>query len=68
MGISHSADKINTIIKHALDKQEITPAEYEEILVIAESDGYLDSQEKAAIANLRSMIMEKTIKVTRANS
>lgn len=66
--ISHSAKEINDIIKRAIDKQEITPAEYEQILVIAERDGYIDNQEKAAIANLRDMIQDKTIKVKRADA
>ena len=66
MALSHSAAKINEIIKQAIARQEITPAEYEEILVIADSDGYIDAQEKAAIAHLRELIQEKTIVVKRS--
>jgi uncharacterized membrane protein YebE (DUF533 family) len=63
-----SANEINDIIKRAIDKQEISSSDYERILSLADSDGYIDAREKAAIAHLRDMIQDRTIKVTRSDA
>lgn len=65
MKISDSAVEINEIIKRAIDRHEITTDEYEQILSIADRDGYMDQHERSAIAHLRDLISNKDIKIVR---
>jgi tellurite resistance protein len=65
MGISETAKEINDIIKQAIERHEITTDEYEKILSIADADGHIDPQERAALAHLRDMIDDRTIKIVR---
>jgi tellurite resistance protein len=63
MKASESAREITEIIKKALERHEITTEEYESILIIADRDGHIDPQERAAISDLRDMISDKTIRI-----
>ena len=60
---SQSAMEINELIKKAIDKHEITHSEYDRIMMIADKGGVLDHQEKVAIAHLRDLIDDKTIRI-----
>lgn len=62
---SKSAFEINELIKKAIAKHEITHSEYDAIMMIADKDGFLDSQEKNALAHLRDLIEDKTIKMVK---
>lgn len=60
---SKSAAEMNDLIKEAINKHEITHSEYDRIMMIADEDGLLDNQEKQALAHLRDMIEDGTIKL-----
>ncbi|MGL4370632.1 MAG: tRNA lysidine(34) synthetase TilS C-terminal domain-containing protein [Spirochaetota bacterium] len=62
---SASAAEMNELIKLAIEKHEITHSEYDRIMMIADKDGVLDPQEKKALADLRDMIEDKTIRIVR---
>ncbi len=57
-----SGKKISEMIKHAMDDGEITTTEFERILMIADEDGIIDSQEKRQLAELQNMLDNGTIK------
>ena len=63
MAVQSSSNRINEIIKEAIARHEITHGEYAKILSIADEDGHIDPMERAAIANLRDLIEDKTIKL-----
>ena len=60
MDISRSALKLRETIDKAMMCNKITHQEYELIMSI---DGFLDSQEKALLEELQSMIENKSITV-----
>ncbi len=62
MKVSKSAGVLSEMIKNAIEDLEITNAEYEKILSVADEDGVIDSQEKRLLAQLHEMIENKTIK------
>ncbi len=59
---SHSAHKLSELIKKAIDDHQITNAEYEKILAIADEDGHIDPQERQLLTQLNEMISNKTVK------
>ena len=63
MAINSAAHRINEIVKEAITKHEITHSEYERVLSLADEDGHIDPMERAAIANLRDLIEDKTIRL-----
>ena len=52
----------NAGIKKAIDDHQITSAEYEEIMAIADEDGVIDPQERQLLALLHDMIADKSVK------
>ena len=63
MVMKSSAQRINEIIKAAIDRHEITHSEYASVLSIADEDGHIDPMERAAITNLRDLIDDKTVRL-----
>jgi tellurite resistance protein len=59
---SKSAEKLNEMIKKAIDDGEITSTEYDQILMIADEDGVIDPQEKKLLSELQDMLSNGTIK------
>ena len=59
---SKSAERLSALIKNAIDDHQITNAEYDEILSIADEDGVIDPQEKRLLAELQNMIADKSIR------
>jgi hypothetical protein len=59
---STSAAKLSAAIKKAIDDHQITNAEYEEIMAIADEDGVIDPQERRQLAMLHDMIADKSVK------
>ena len=57
-----SGKRIADMIKKAMDDHKITTTEYERIMMIADEDGIIDSQEKRQLAELQNMIDNGTIK------
>jgi uncharacterized membrane protein YebE (DUF533 family) len=64
MTVSHSAMEIKKIIHQAILQNKLTHRDYDRIMEIAYADGYLDDQERHAIAYLRDLIDEKTVCIT----
>jgi hypothetical protein len=61
MKSGETGEKLNAMIKKAIDDGKITNIEYERILAVAEADHVIDSQEKRLLAQLQDMLSNKTI-------
>jgi predicted transcriptional regulator len=62
MALSKSADKLRHLIEKAIEDHKITREEYEQIIMMATEDGYINSQEKALLQVLQDMIENKLVK------
>lgn len=62
MALSKSADRLRHLIEKAIEDHKITREEYEEIIMMATEDGYINSQEKALLQVLQDMIENKLVK------
>lgn len=62
MPLSESADRLRRMINKAIDDEKITRAEMDEIIALATEDGHIDSQERALLNQLQTMIEDKAIK------
>jgi transcriptional regulator CtsR len=62
MNHSTSGAKLSEAIKKAIDDHQITNAEYEDILAIADEDGVINPQERRLLAMLQDMIADKSVK------
>ncbi len=60
--VSETGRKLADMIKKAIRDCEITTAEYDEILAIANEDGVIDNQEKNLLSQLQEMLSNGTIK------
>ncbi len=60
---SPSAERLYQMIKKAIDDQQITPEEREQIMMLADEDGIIDAQEKRLLSELQSMIENGTVKL-----
>ncbi len=63
MAISESAQRLKEMIKKAIEDQEITREEYEEIIHIAMEDGHVDSQERLLLVELQDMIENRMVRM-----
>lgn len=62
MPLSESADKLRKMINKAIDDEKITRAEMNAIIALATEDGHIDSQERALLNQLQTMIEDKVVK------
>ena len=62
MKASSSARRLAESINRAIEDHEITNAEYEEILHIANEDGVIDPEERSLLSQLQEMIADKTVR------
>jgi uncharacterized membrane protein YebE (DUF533 family) len=62
MKSSESARRLAAAIDKAIEDEQITTTEYEEIMRIANEDGHIDQEERALLAQLQEMIADKTVK------
>lgn len=62
---SESATDLKSLINHAISDMEITHEEYRQIMDLAHSDGIIDPQEKALLAQFQQMISNGTVKRVR---
>ena len=60
--LSSSAVKLKKMIDEAIADEVITPEECEQIMMLADEDGIIDSQEKALLAQLQNMIESGAVK------
>jgi uncharacterized membrane protein YebE (DUF533 family) len=61
MKASESAEKLQAMIKKAIDDGKLTNSEYDRILAIADADYVIDAQEKRLLAQLQEMLANKTV-------
>lgn len=65
MTLSENANNLRKIIEKAITDLQITRDEYEQIVHMATSDGYIDPQERELLRQLREMIEDKTIRLVK---
>jgi hypothetical protein len=65
MSLSREANSLRKLIEKAINDQQITRDEYEQIVHMATEDGYIDPQERELLRQLREMIEDKTIKLVK---
>jgi MFS superfamily sulfate permease-like transporter len=65
MSLSREANSLRKLIENAINDQQITRDEYEQIVHMATEDGYIDPQERELLRQLREMIEDKTIKLVK---
>jgi len=63
MSISESAARLKIAIEKAIEDQQITRAELDQILNIASEDSHIDRHEQALLDELQDMIESKAVKV-----
>lgn len=61
--VSESSETIREMIDRAIEKHEITKAEYDKILHLATDDSHIDPQERVLLSNLNELIYSKDIKI-----
>jgi uncharacterized membrane protein YebE (DUF533 family) len=54
--------QIADMIKKAINDGQITTTDYERIMMLADEDGHIDSQERRQLAELQDMLDNKTIR------
>ena len=59
---SDSAAKLADMIKKAIADCEITPAEYDAIMKIANEDQHIDTQEQTLLNQLQALLANGTVK------
>jgi hypothetical protein len=63
MSISESAARLKIMIEKAIEDQEITRAEMDQILHIASEDSHIDRHEQALLDELQDMIETKVVRI-----
>ena len=63
MKLSSGAKNLRKTIEKAMEDHSISKAEYDQIIMGATDDGYIDRQEQALLRELHEMIANKTIKL-----
>ncbi len=58
-----SSQKLKKAIKKAIEDHQLTRAEYDEIIAIAEEDGIIDNQERALLSSLQDMLESKEVRL-----
>ena len=65
MQSGESGGKLAELIKKAIDDCELTVAEHQAILALAEEDNVIDRQEQALLSQLQELIANGTVKKVR---
>lgn len=60
--LTKSGQKLEELIKKAIDDQVILNSEYEEIIALAHEDGKIDAHERVLLQELNDLIADKTVK------
>lgn len=56
MYITKSGEKLEEVIKRAIEDHEVTNSEYHEIMKIAHEDGIIDAHEQLLLKEFKEMI------------
>lgn len=59
---SQSATSLKELINHAIFDLEVTQAEYQQIINLAQDDGIIDKEEQALLTQFQEMLSNGTIK------
>ncbi len=59
---SKSAEKLNEMIKKAIEDGQLTSTEYDQIMMIVDEDGVVDPQEKRLLSELQDMLSNGSVK------
>ena len=62
MPLNESANKLRKMINKAIDDEKISHAEMDAIIALANEDGHIDSQERALLNQLQTMIENKDVR------
>ncbi len=62
MKLTKSGLELKAVIEKAIEDHVISKAEYEEILKVANKDGYIDAHESRLLKQLHDMIADETVK------
>jgi len=62
---SKSAASLKALIDQAISDLEVTPAEYQAIMDMAQDDGVIDNEERTLLSQFQAMISNGTIKRVR---
>lgn len=65
MKVSENANNLRKTIEKAIKDHQITREEYEEMVHMATSDGYIDPQERELLRHLQEMIEDRTIRIVK---
>lgn len=65
MKLSENANNLRKTIEKAINDHQITREEYEQMVHMATSDGYIDPQEKELLRQLQEMIEDRTIRIVK---
>jgi hypothetical protein len=57
-----SGAKLAELIKKAIDDGQLSNSEYDRIMMLADADGVIDSQEKGLLTQLQDMLADRTVK------
>jgi tellurite resistance protein len=63
MAISESAHRLKEMIIKAMEDNQITRDEYDQIINIATEDGHIDPSERALLQELQDMIENRMIRM-----
>ena len=61
MIVTKSGEKLAHVIKKAIEDSEITMAEYQEIMLVANQDSRIDLHEEALLRELNALVANKTV-------
>lgn len=62
---SATAHDLKVLINQAISDLEVTQAEYQQIMDMADADGVIDKEEKALLSQFQQMISNGTVKRVR---
>ena len=62
MPLNESANKLRKMINKAIEDEKISHAEMDAIIAMANEDGHIDSQERALLNQLQTMIENKDVR------
>lgn len=62
MPLNESANKLRKMINKAIEDEKISHAEMDAIIALANEDGHIDSQERALLNQLQTMIENKDVR------
>jgi uncharacterized membrane protein YebE (DUF533 family) len=60
---SKSAEKLQAMIKKAIEDHQLSQTERATIMMLADEDGVIDAQEKRLLAQLQDLIENGSVKV-----